>query len=131
MPLSPGLFTLCAVTLTAAGLPVAPAANAQNQAPSPPLSTEPSPKVTPATIPDKKLDAVAVAVKKVTELKHTYQEKLATAPDADKDRLVGEANSAIVKAVTDEGLSIDEFTTILDMAQNDPIVGNKLMQRLQ
>ena len=131
MPSTPGLFTFCAVTLTAAGLLVAPAANAQNQAPSPPSSTAPSPKVTPATIPDKKLDAAAVAVKKVAELKHTYQQKLATAPDADKDRLVGEANSAIVKAVTDEGLSIDEFKTILDMAQNDPIVGHKLMQRLQ
>ena len=131
MPRTPGLLTFCTVTFTAAGLLVAPAANAQNQAQSPPSSTAPSPKVTPATISEKKLDAAAVAVKKVVELQHTYQQKLATAPDADKDRLVGEANSAIVKAVTDEGLSIDEFTTILDMAQNDPIVGNKLMQRLQ
>ena len=131
MPSTPGLFTFFSVTLIAAGLLVAPAANAQNQAPSPPSSTAPSPKVTPATIPDKKLDAAAVAVKKVAELKHTYQQKLATAPDAAKDRLVGEANSAIVKAVTDEGLSIDEFKTILDLAQNDPIVANKLMQRLQ
>jgi Domain of unknown function (DUF4168) len=129
--LTPGLFTFCAVTVTAAGLLVAPAANAQNRAPSPPSSTAPGPKVTPATIPDKKLDAAAVAVKKVAELERTYQQKLATAPDADKDRLVGEANSAIVKAVTDEGLSIGEFKTILEVAQNDPIVGNKLMQRLQ
>ena len=37
----------------------------------------------------------------------------------------------MVKAVTDQGLSIDEFKTIMNLAQNDPAVRNKLMQRLK
>jgi hypothetical protein len=35
------------------------------------------------------------------------------------------------KAVTDQGLSIDEYTTILAVAQKDPIVRDKLIQRLK
>jgi hypothetical protein len=35
------------------------------------------------------------------------------------------------KAVTDQGLSVDEYTTILELAQNDPIVRNKMVQRMK
>jgi len=131
MQSKPGLFTFSAITLAAAGLLFTPAANAQNQTPSPPLSTAPSPKAAPTNIPDKKLDAVAAAAKKVTAVKDSFEQKLATAPVADKERLIGEANNAITKAVTDEGLSIDEFRTILNVAQNDPVLRDKLMQRLK
>jgi hypothetical protein len=36
-----------------------------------------------------------------------------------------------VKAVTDQGLSVDEYSTILQVAQNDPQVRDKLLQRLR
>ncbi|WP_395714707.1 DUF4168 domain-containing protein [Reyranella sp.] len=35
------------------------------------------------------------------------------------------------KAVTDQGLSVDEFTTIMEVAQKDPDVREKLMKRLK
>jgi len=57
-----GFGTFCAMTLTAAGLLFMPAANAQQQAPSGPSSTTPSPTTAPANIPDKKLDAAAAAI---------------------------------------------------------------------
>jgi hypothetical protein len=57
------------MTLTAAGLLFMPAANAQQQSPSGLSVTAPSPTTTPANIPDKKLDAAAAAVKKVSAVK--------------------------------------------------------------
>ncbi len=123
------LGAFCAMTLAAAGLLFMPAANAQQQPPSAPPATAPKPA--PTTIPDKKLDAAAAAVKQVSTVKGTFEQKLAQAPAAEKERLVDEANDAMKKAVTDQGLSIDEYATILEVAQNDPIVRGKLLQRLK
>ena len=61
-----GFGTFCAMTLTAAGLLFMPAAYAQQQSPSGPSSATPSPTTAPTNIPDKKLDAAAAAVKKVS-----------------------------------------------------------------
>jgi hypothetical protein len=123
--------TWCALTLTAAGLLVMPAAQAQQQSPSGPSVTTPSPTTTPTIIPDKKLDAAAAAVKKVTVIKNNYDQQLAEAPVAEKKRLQGEAGDAMAKAVTDQGLSIEEYTTILTAAQKDPAVRDKLLQRMK
>src|SRR6267154_4686461 len=126
-----GFGTFCAMTLTAAGLLFMPAAYAQQQSPSGPSSATPSPTTAPTNIPDKKLDAAAAAVKKVSAVKGTFEQKLAQAPAAEKERVADEANDAIVKAVTDQGLSIDEYKTILQVAQNDPVVHDKLLQRMK
>jgi len=120
-----GFYAFCAMTLTAGGLLFAPAANAQQQSPAAPSPTA------PADISDKKLDAAAAAVKKVVALRDTYEQKLAQAPAAEKQRLAGEASDAIEKAVTDQGLSVEEYTTILKVAQNDPVVRSKLVQRMK
>src|ERR1700757_4873470 len=96
-----------AMTLVAAGLLFAPAAHAQGQPSSPPAKTAPD-AASPANIPDKKLDAVAAAAKRVVSVSDTYKDKLAKAPEAEKEKIVGEANQAITKAVTDQGLSVEE-----------------------
>ena len=126
-----GFGTFCAITLTAAGLMFMPAANAQQPSPSGPSSATPSPTTVPTNIPDKKLDAAAAAVKKVSAVKGTFEQKLAQAPAAEKQRLAGEATDAMEKAVTEQGLSIEEYTTILKVAQNDPVVRGKLVQRMK
>src|SRR5258708_10738413 len=124
--------TLCVLTLTAAGLLVMPAAHAQQQSPSGPSSViTPSPTTAPTNIPDKKLDASAAAVRKVSVIKNKYDQQLAQAPVAAKERLQGEACDAMAKAVTDQGLSIEEYTTILNVAQKDPAVRDKLLQRMK
>ena len=123
--------TWCSLALTAAGLLVMPAAHAQQQSPSAPSATTPSPPTTPTVIPDQKLDAAAAAVKKVTVIKNQYDQQLAEAPVADKQRLQGEAGNAMAKAVTEQGLSIEEYTTILTAAQKDPAVRDKLLQRMK
>ena len=125
------LGTWCAMTLTAAGLLVMPAAHAQQQSPSGPSVTTPSPTTTPTIIPDKKLDAAAAAVKKVTVIKNNYDQQLAQAPVDEKKRLQGEAGDAMAKAVTEQGLSVEEYLTILKVAQQDPAVRDKLLQRMK
>jgi hypothetical protein len=36
-----------------------------------------------------------------------------------------------VKAVTDQGLSVEEYTSIVAMAQSDPEVREKIVQRIR
>jgi hypothetical protein len=121
----------CMMTLAAASFLYVPAASAQNQSPSAPSITTPKSKVAPADIPDKKLDAAAAAAKSVSAVRDSYEQKLTQAPTTDKKRIADEANNAITKAVTDQGLSVEEFSTIMEVAQNDPGVRDKLLQRLK
>jgi hypothetical protein len=113
-----------AMTLVAAGLGLASATQAQT-------SPAPKPAAEPSTISEVKLDATAAAVKRVSEVKDDFEQKLARAPAADKERVADEANNAIVKAVTDQGLSVEEYVSIMNVAQNDPAVRGKLVERLK
>jgi hypothetical protein len=58
-------------------------------------------------------------------VQRSYQQKLDSAAPADRPRIASEG-----KAVTDHGLSVDEFTSIVTITQNDPAVRAKLLQRL-
>jgi hypothetical protein len=119
-----------AKTLVAAGLLFSAPAFAQGQSSSPPAKTAPD-AASPTNIPDKKLDAVATAAKRVVSVSDTYKEKLAKAPEAEKEHIVADANQAITKAVTDQGLSVEEYVSIMRVAQDDPAVRDRLVQRLK
>jgi glucose/arabinose dehydrogenase len=123
---------LGAMALAASGFMFTPAANAQQDQPSSaPSITAPSPTNPSRNISDNKLDAAAAAVKSVSVIRSGFEQKLAQAPDTDKDRLVDEADNAMTKAVTDQGLSVEEYSTIMKLAQNDSVVRDKLLQRLK
>ena len=136
---------ILATTVLAAGLLAMPVANAQGPSPSGPSTTTDKPTTgdKPATgpttgkskksadIPDGKLDAAAAAVKRVLTLKDTYEQKLARAPDNEKEGVIQEANNAVTKAVTDQGLSLEEFNDIMEVAENDPVVREKLVKRMK
>ena len=112
----------------------APLAYAQSAAPAPAPSgkaqTDQPSAAAPADIPDQKLDAAAQALQKVASLKENYQEQIAKAPQADRSRLAEEANGALLKAVTDQGLSVEEYSNIMQTAQADPQIRDKLLKRL-
>jgi predicted TIM-barrel fold metal-dependent hydrolase len=110
--------------LIAAGFLFVPAANAQVQSSSQGLSEQ------PPNIPDQKLDAAAAAIERVASLKQDYQQRIAVAAPADKERLLNEAVNAVAKAVTDQGLSVEEYVSFL-VAQNDPDVREKIRQRIR
>lgn len=116
---------VAAAALSAAGLLAIPAANAQEQAPNAAQTPAPSPAIS-----DKKLDETAAAMQNVIGLQHNYQQQIAAAPPSDKQRIAAEANTAMKKAVTDQGLSVEEYSSILEVAQNDPAIRQKLLARL-
>ena len=60
-----------------------------------------------------------------------FQEQIAAAPPPEKERIAKQANTEMVKAVTDQGLSVDEYNSIVDVAQKDPAVHEKIIQRLK
>jgi hypothetical protein len=121
------MIGLCAaVALSAAGALVAPVTYAQQK------SSDTPPAVSPANIPDHKIDAVAAAAKRVAVIGDSYEQKLAKAAgDGEKEKIVDEANRAITKAVNAQGLTVDEYVSIMKVAQNDPAVRDKIVQRLK
>jgi hypothetical protein len=123
--------SLAAALLAAAWQLSVPAANAQDRSPAPSQSPAPGLSEPAPNIPDQKLDAAAAALNQVANVKNEYQQRIETAPASDKDRLAEEGNNALVKAVTDQGLSVEEYNSILVMAQNDPTVREKIFQRLR
>jgi hypothetical protein len=121
--LSTGLFLMPGANAQMAP----PQARPQAQSPHPqaPQAQSPSP-----TISDEKINAAAVAIGQVTSIQQDYERKISQAPSSDKQRLTTEANNALQKAVTDQGLSVDEYNSIVRTAQNDPAVRQKLAQRI-
>jgi Domain of unknown function (DUF4168) len=114
-----------------AGLLMLPAASAQmNQAQPRPQQQSPQAQSPSPPISDQKLNAAAVAIGQVSSIKQSYERKIAEAPPSDKQRMTDEANNAMKKAVTDQGLSVDEYNSIIHTAQNDPAVREKLSQRI-
>jgi Domain of unknown function (DUF4168) len=112
-----------AAALVAASLLCGAGAYAQTPSPGVPNN--------PVDISDQKLDAAAAAIERVATLKQDYQQRITAAPPADKQRISDEAINAIAKAVVDQGLSIEEYISILDLAQSDPDVHEKIIQRIR
>ena len=120
------LRPLAAAALSIAGLLLSPAANAQvNQTPAPPQAQSLSPSIS-----NEKLNAAAAAIGQVTTIRQTYEPKIAAAAPSDKQHMADEANNAMKKAVTDKGLTLDEYNSIIRTAQNDPVFRQKLSQRI-
>ena len=130
------LRSFVAAALSVSALLLIPAANAQMNPPQarpqaqPPQTQPPQTQPPSAPISDDKLNAAAAAIGQVATIRQSYESKIAAAPASDKQRLTNEANDALTKAVTDQGLSVDEYNSIMRTAQNDPAVRQKLTQRI-
>jgi hypothetical protein len=116
-----------AVAAIAAGVALSgPPAVAQ----SPSAAQPPAVSQQDSNVPDQKLDATAAAMRQVVSVKQNYQQKMASAGTEEKQRLANEAEAALNKAVTDQGISVEEYRAILVVAQNHPQVREKLSKRL-
>jgi hypothetical protein len=113
-----GSITSYAVAVLSAGwLLAAPPAMAQGQPAAPSIS-------------DQKLDQAAAAIKNITRIHKDYEQKLSAAPPDQQDQIAEEGNAALQKAVTDQGLSVEEYNTIIQTAQNNPALRERLGERL-
>jgi hypothetical protein len=118
--------TLAAAILAAGCCLFIPTVSALPQSPSP------GPSTSAPELSDQKLDAVAAALERIASLQKDYRQRLAEAEaPADKERIVAEAHGEFTKAVTDQGLSLEEYASILDMARDDSEIRSKLLQRIR
>jgi len=86
-------------------------ASAQSTAPNSHALTSPGLSQSAPSITDQKLDKAAAALERIASLQQDFRKQVS-------------------KAVTDQGLSIDEYAEIMDVAQNDPQVRQKIMSRI-
>ncbi|MFT0546577.1 DUF4168 domain-containing protein [Allopusillimonas ginsengisoli] len=110
--------------LLAAGL-ASGAAMAQQAAPNAnlPATTVPAPDYS-----DAQLERFVSASQKVVMISQEYTPKLQSAPDEPtKKEVFQEADQKMVKAVHDEGMTVDQFNGINQALQQDP----NLAQRVQ
>jgi Spy/CpxP family protein refolding chaperone len=119
-----------AVILAAASLLAISAVNAQAPADSPAPSAAPDAPGS-AQLSDQKLDAAAAAIARVAFLRQTYARQLAQADPADREEIAEQASGELAKAVNDQGLSVEEYNTIVNRARADPDVRKKILDRLQ
>jgi hypothetical protein len=117
---------LAAAALTAVWLLSVSSANVSAQVQSPP-----APSGQAQSIPDEKLDKTAAAVEGVASVKESYQGRMEAATPTDRPRIAEEAKNALEGAVTGQGLSVEEYNSILTVAQNDPDVREKLLKRIR
>jgi hypothetical protein len=57
--------------------------------------------------------------------------RIEAAAPSDKQNIADEAKNALVKAINNQGLSVEEYNSILVVAQNDPVVRQKILQRIR
>ena len=131
------LFTrsLAAAILTAGCYLSVPTVNVLAQSPPSDPSTS-APQSAPSTpappVSDQKLDAAAAALQRVVSLQKDYRQRIAEAEAPnEKERLVAEANTELTKAVNEQGLSVEEYSSILDVVRDDPEVRGKILQRIR
>lgn len=111
---------------------------AQSPAPEPstpapgPSTSAPRPSTPAPDLSDQKLGAVAAALQRVASLQKDYRQRIdeTQAPD-EKERIVAEANNELTKAVTEQGLSVEEYASILDVARDDPEVRSKILEHIR
>ncbi|MDE2227828.1 MAG: DUF4168 domain-containing protein [Alphaproteobacteria bacterium] len=128
IPMPPLAAALAAVWLLS---PIAAGAQTQTSPPAAPSAAMPAAPGQGAKVSDQKITQAAAAMSKVMTLRQSYQQRLAQATPGDRGRIAQEGQAAMKQAVTDQGLSVPEYNSILQTAQNDPAVRQKLLSRLQ
>src|SRR6266481_445204 len=95
-------------------------------------SPPPGPSTSAPDLSDQKLNAVAAALERVASLRNDYRQRIAEAEaPSEKARIAAEANKELTKVVTEQGLSVEEYTSILDAARDNPEIRDKLFQHVR
>ena len=104
---------------------------ARAQADRTPDLSEQAPADRTVDISEQKLDAAVAAIRQIATVKADYEKRIEEAPHADRERIADEAESAIVRAVTDNGLSVKEYESIMVVAQNNRDVRRKIIRKIR
>jgi len=82
-----------------------------------------------ATISDETIAKAGAAFKRVSEISGAYSPRLAAAPTPDERvHLISEELVAATTAVSDQGLTVDQYNNVMETAQSDPGVKERLLR---
>ncbi len=82
-------------------------------------------------VSDAELDKVAGAYIQITEIRESFQESLAEVTDPEEAQLLQEqAGEAMVEAVQENGLDVQKYNQVMEAAQADEELREKLLTRL-
>ena len=74
------------------------------------------------------LEPFAGAYKEVSEIHSSYEQRIVKSQDpAQADALQQEANQKMTQAVTDRGMTIEDYNALFQTIQNDPDLKKKFM----
>lgn len=108
---------------------------AHAQAPASPASPS-APAAKPAApgssaVSDQEITKAANAMQQVITLRQSYNQQLSQAKPDDRGKIAAQGESAMRQAVTDQGLSVQRYDQILQIAQNDAAVRAKLLNQVK
>jgi Domain of unknown function (DUF4168) len=93
-----------------------------------PSAGGPSGTVSSANTSDTTIGKVGVALRQVVQIKQTYSQRLQSAntPEQQQD-ISKQLSGAAVTAITQQGLSLDQYNQVIQAAQNDPALKQRLL----
>jgi hypothetical protein len=93
----------------------------------PVAAQSPAPGGNAQPLPDETIVRAGAALRQVAAIQTVYEPKLQAAGTPDERARVGnEELDAAKKAVSDQGLTVDEYNNVMRMAQADPALGERL-----
>ncbi len=79
-------------------------------------------------VPDEMVEKVGAAVGQVAMIRQEYTERVQTAEsDDEKERLAEKAQQAAVKAIGDQGLSVNDYNEVVTAAEGNPELEDRLL----
>ena len=92
------------------------------------MAQTPSTRTSPAAIPDQTIGKAGAALHDVAKLQQKYQGQMDSASPEQKKGLSEQANAEAVQAIQSHGLSVQEYTSVVRTAQNNPQVRQRLLE---
>lgn len=80
-----------------------------------------------AAIPDQTIGKAGAALHDVAKLQEKYQGQMDSASPEQKKGLSEQANAEAVQAIQSHGISVQEYSTVVRTAQNNPQVKQRLL----
>jgi hypothetical protein len=78
-------------------------------------------------VPDATINKAGAALRDVADLQEKYQPKMDSASPKEKEGLSARANAEAVQAIQSHGLSIQEYSSVVRMAQTNPQLKERLL----
>jgi D-alanyl-D-alanine dipeptidase len=81
-----------------------------------------------ADVPDQVVVQVGKAVAEIMKLRQNFEEEIAAARTEEAaQNLANEVETAAVRAISDQGLTVDQYNTVISAAEEDSDLGERVL----